>query len=203
MARGAHPSLDRAAIARAALSILDTEGARGLTVRAIAALLGVQSPSLYNHVSSKDEILDAVTELIGGEIDLSGLEDPDWRRGVAAFARSYRSAFRAHPEALALIVRRAVETEAGLATYDAVLRTLVRAGWPPGEALRCVASIDYLVLGSALVPFTGGFVRASGAYAGRYPSLAAALASAPDHAEVDEAGFELGLAALLRDGPPV
>jgi len=194
-------ALTREVIARTALGILDEEGSRSLTVRSIAGRLGVQSPSLYNHVASKDEILDAVTELIGAEIDLGGLDDPDWRCGVAAFARSYRRAFRAHPEALGLIVRRAVETESQLTTYDAVLQRLLRAGWSPHRALQLLASIDYLVLGSALVPFTGGFVRPPAEYAERFPALAGALGSSPDLAEVDDLGFERGLAALLGEDP--
>lgn len=201
MGRRSELALSREVIARTALAILDEEGARGLTVRGIAGRLGVQSPSLYNHVASKDEILDAVTELIGREIDVRGLEDPDWRRGMSAFARSYRRAFRAHPDALALIARRAVETQPALATYDAALGALLRAGWSSGEALQLLAAIDYLVLGSVLVPFTGGFVRRPAEYADGYPSLAAALAGSRDLAELDDAGFERGLAALLRDDP--
>ena len=201
MGRRADLALSRDVIARTALAILDEEGSRSLTVRSIAGRLGVQSPSLYNHVTSKDEILDAVTELIGGEMDLTGLDDPDWRCGISTFARSYRRVFRAHPEALALIVRRAVETESQLTTYDAVLERLLRAGWSPREALRLLASIDYLVLGSALVPFTGGFVRPPAGYEERYPALATALGSSPDLEAVDDLGFERGLAALLREDP--
>ena len=201
MARRSDLVLTREAIARTALAILDEEGAAALTVRRLAGRLGVQSPSLYNHVTSKNEILDAVIELIDEEIDTNCLDDPDWRRGMTAFAHSYRRAFRAHPEALALIAREAVETEPALRAYDAALGTLLRAGWSPEHALQLLASIEYLVLGSALVPFTGGFVRAPGEYAERYPSLASALAGAPDLGMVDDVGFERGLRALLHDEP--
>jgi AcrR family transcriptional regulator len=193
--------LTRSAIARTALAILDEEGAAALTVRRLAARLGVQSPSLYNHVRSKNEILDAVTEIIGEEIETACLDDPDWRRGMAAFARSYRQAFRAHPEALALAARRAVETHPALTVYDAALGALLRAGWSAERALQLLASIEYLVLGSALVPFTSGFVRAPGEYAERYPSLAAALGAASDLTAVDDVGFERGLATLLHEEP--
>ena len=194
--------LTREGIARAALAILDEEGAGALTVRRLAGRLGVQSPSLYNHVRSKDEILDAVIELIDEEIDRDCLDDPDWRAGMTSFARSYRRTFQAHPDALALIARQAVETVQALRVYDAALGALMRAGWPPERALQLLASIEYLALGSALVPFTGGFVRPPAAYADRYPSLAAALAGAQDLAAVDDVGFERGLAALLRADPP-
>jgi hypothetical protein len=65
-----------------------------------------------------------------------------------------------------------------------------------------LASVEYLALGSALVPFTGGFVRRPAEYADSYPSLARALGAPRDLAAVDDAGFERGLAALLREDPP-
>jgi AcrR family transcriptional regulator len=196
--------LTRDAIARAALAVLDEEGPGALTVRRIAARLGVQSPSLYNHVSSKDEVLDAVTELIDNEIDRSCLGDPDWRRGLVAFARSYRQAFRSHPTALSVIARRAVETDAALSAYEAVLGALQRAGWSPAMALQIMAAIEYVVLGAALVPFTEGFVRQPQEYTTDYPALAASLGAA-DLASVDDAAFEFALALLvngLKDPPP-
>jgi AcrR family transcriptional regulator len=197
MGRRRDLALTREAIARTALAILDEEGPAALTVRRIAARLGVQSPSLYNHVASKDEVLDAVTELIDGEIDQSCLADPDWADGLAGFARSYRRAFRAHPAALAVIARRAVETDVALGAYDAALAALQRAGWPPGTALQIMATVDYLVLGSALVPFTGGFVREPHAYADKYPALAASLGEA-DLGSLDDAAFELALLHLIH-----
>ncbi|RBY89213.1 TetR/AcrR family transcriptional regulator [Blastococcus sp. TBT05-19] len=201
MGRRSDLVLTREDIARTALAIIDEEGVGALTVRHLAARLGVRSPSLYNHVRSKDEILDAVVELIDEEIDTGCLDDPDWRRGITAFARSYRQAFRAHPEVLSLVAREAVETAQALHAYDAALAALLRAGWSPERALQLLASIDYLVLGSALVPFTAGFIRPPGEYAERYPSLAAALAGSPDLTAVDDDGFERGLAALLREDP--
>jgi AcrR family transcriptional regulator len=197
-------ALSRESIARAALAIFDEDGAAAVTLRNIAARLGVQSPSLYNHVTSKDDILDVVTELIDREIDNTPLADPDLHRGLAGFARSYRHAFRQHPEALAVIARRAIETDIALSGYDTVLGALQRAGWTPAAALEVMAALEYLVLGSALVPFTRGFVRPPTDYADRYPALARSLSDA-DLDAVDDRGFELALQlfldGLIRRGP--
>ncbi len=204
MGRRSDLVLSREGIARAALAIFDEDGAAAVTLRNIAARLGVQSPSLYNHVASKDEILDAVTELIDREIDESPLADPDLRRGLAGWARSYRRAFRQHPEAIAVIARRAIETDVALSGYDTVLGTLQRADWSPAAALEVMAALEYLVLGSALVPFTRGFARPPADYADRYPALARSLSDA-DLDAVDDRGFELALDlfldGLIRRGP--
>lgn len=201
MGRRPGVSLTRAQIAATALAILDEHGPDAVTMRAIAARLGVRSPSLYNHVRSKDEILDAVTEIIGDQIDRSTLDHPDWRVGMADFARSYRRAFREHPAALAVIARRAVETHQALSVYDEALSVWQRAGWSARDAMLVMGALEYLVLGSVLVPFTGGFVRPANEYSDAYPALAAALAAtahqATGDAEFDTEVFEVCLGVLI------
>lgn len=44
-------------VQEAALSLLSERGYHGTTMKQVAALLGVQAPSLYNHVGSKQEML--------------------------------------------------------------------------------------------------------------------------------------------------
>ena len=60
MGRPSRALLSREAIARAALEVVDESGADGLTMRALAHRLGVKAASLYNHVTGKDELLDAL-----------------------------------------------------------------------------------------------------------------------------------------------
>lgn len=56
-----HPSaVRRAEITNAALGLFARKGYHGTSVKDIASALGIQAPSLYNHVASKQEILDEV-----------------------------------------------------------------------------------------------------------------------------------------------
>ncbi|MFI6983190.1 TetR/AcrR family transcriptional regulator C-terminal domain-containing protein [Embleya sp. NPDC050154] len=198
MGRPSRPKLDRELIARAAVDLVDEKGMGALTMRALATRLDVQGPSLYNHVASKEELLDAITVVITREIDRAPLEDPDWRVGITAFARGYRAAYLRHPEALPVIARRPVSTEQALAAYDATARTLVRIGLGPAEAAEVSAALDYLVVGSVIETYVEGFVRPVEDYRAEYPSLADSLA-ASDPKTLDERGFETGL-RLLLDG---
>ena len=59
-----------------------------------------------------------------------------------------------------------------------------------------MAAIDFLVLGSAIETFKGGFDRPAEDYEPDYPHLASALRAAGDD-DIDDLGFELGLAALV------
>ncbi|MGP3982774.1 TetR/AcrR family transcriptional regulator C-terminal domain-containing protein [Streptomyces sp. KR80] len=203
MGRPSRALLSREIIARAALELLDQEGPAALTMRTLAQRLGVRGASLYHHVASKDDLLDAASQLINEEIDLSPLEDPRWREGIAAYARGYRQVYLRHPNMIALVARRRVEAEKALLGYDALLAALIRAGCTPAEASEVAAAIDYLVLGSALETFTAGFTRSPDGYRPAYPALADSLDGAAGHPGglrgLDDRGFELGL-ALVLDG---
>src|SRR5213075_3094188 len=61
--------LDEARVIAVALDILDEVGFDGLTVRRIAARLGVANPALYWHFRSKAEIIDRMaTHLLAGAV---------------------------------------------------------------------------------------------------------------------------------------
>ncbi|MFD4530662.1 TetR/AcrR family transcriptional regulator [Kitasatospora sp. NPDC058397] len=203
MGRPTKALLTRERIALAALQVVDEDGPDGLTMRALAERLGVKAASLYNHIQSKDALVDTVSELVNDEIDHTPLGDPDWRAGLAAYARGYRAVFLRHPNTIALLARRRVEAASALRGYDALLALLGRAGLGPADAAEVAAALDYLVLGSAMETFTAGFTRAPAAYRPEYPALADALdgsfARGGGATGLDDRGFELGL-GLLLDG---
>ena len=62
-ARARQP-LTREDLVRAGLEVLDEAGIDGLTMRSVAARLGVQSASLYWHVRDKDELLALIADAI-------------------------------------------------------------------------------------------------------------------------------------------
>ncbi|WP_354639257.1 TetR/AcrR family transcriptional regulator C-terminal domain-containing protein [Kitasatospora camelliae] len=199
MGRPSRPLLSREIIARAALQTVDEDGPGGLTMRALADRLGVKAASLYNHVAGKDELLDALAELVNEEIDLTPLDHEDWRTGLTAYARGYRAVFLRHPNTIALLARRRVEAGRQLLTYDTLLAALTRAGLTPADAAEAAAALDYLVLGSALETFSAGFTRDAAHYRPQYPALATALeASTTRGPDLDDRGFELALRLLLN-----
>ena len=71
MARPRTPLLSRDGIVAAALALVDAEGLEALSTRRLAAELGVSGPSLYNHVATKDELIDAVVDSVLAGVDVS------------------------------------------------------------------------------------------------------------------------------------
>lgn len=49
--------VNRAAICDAAMNIIEEDGASALSMRTLAASLGIKAPSLYDHVKNRDEVI--------------------------------------------------------------------------------------------------------------------------------------------------
>lgn len=64
--RGGH--LSRGSIAWAGVRVADGGGARAVTMRSVAAELGVTAASLYRHVDDREDLLDAMTDEVCAEI---------------------------------------------------------------------------------------------------------------------------------------
>lgn len=70
-------ALTRTRIVEEALRLVDEIGLDGLSLRALAARLDVQAPTLYWHVPNKAALLDAVSDAIMGEaLDGAAALDP-------------------------------------------------------------------------------------------------------------------------------
>ena len=204
MPRPRTPLLSRELIRDTALAIIDEHGLPALSMRRLAEALGVQAASLYTHYPTKDDVLDAVANLVVGDVDTSGFADGDWRTGLITWARSYRSALAAHPQVVPLIASGAGRREGFLAMADAVHGGLVGAGWPPRTATTIAGAVKYLVIGAASTPFASGFADDVQVYLDRYPNLTQAHRLAADAERIDQDSFELGLAALVGglEAPP-
>lgn len=95
--RGDQPALTREQIVRAALEILDTEGAAGLSMRRLGTRLGSGATSLYWHVAHKDELMELCVDEVLGEIYVPEPQDTSWRIGASVLANGMCAALLRHP----------------------------------------------------------------------------------------------------------
>jgi AcrR family transcriptional regulator len=214
------PGLGRDEIAAAAVRIADAEGVGALSMRRIAADLGVGTMTLYHYVKTKEELLALVNDLVMAEVVVPDDEPlpPDWREAVKVVARRSRAAFARHPWTLDITddpgfgpnsVRHFDQTLEAVSGLDATLR----------QKLDLVTAVDEYVFGYAvmdrnnrhggdpafaaeLVEYTNGLIAT-----GRYPELRrlvdelgneAVWATFEAHVQ-DDTRFERNL-ALLLDG---
>ena len=192
----ARPGVTRELIGAAALAILDESKSESeFTMRVLAARLGVQAPSLYAHVSGINDIITLVHRRINAGIDTSVLTTSEDLGDLRAMARSYLNCYRDHHVAATIIVSRAINEDYALAIYEPIAAFLERFGVPAPSIMPVMALLDYLVLGSAVEPFSAGFIGSAQSYDAEFPAIGRALRSSPSK-RIDESGFELGMAAL-------
>jgi AcrR family transcriptional regulator len=149
--------LTRDRLLSAAIAVADTGGIAALTIRSVAAELGVKPMSLYHHVANKEAIIDGIIDVVFSEIELPP-EDADWRTALRVRAHSARAALRRHPWATPFMESRSHPGPATLRHHDAVLGTLRRNGFPLILAGHAYSMIDCYIYGFALeeaaLPFT-------------------------------------------------
>ena len=199
------PRLDLDQVVQAAVALLDQVGLDGLTTRALATRLGVQSPALYWYVRDKGELLDLVADAICAPA-LAAMPahstDVGWREQAMTGMRLYRTVLRSHRDAPRLLAERPPVGPVRRRLADAAVGLVLSAGFNEADA-----AVISLLLGDYVISIVGEELRIE-AYAahgepiesptestGQFPNLARL---APYLSTVDpQTLFETGLEILL------
>jgi AcrR family transcriptional regulator len=149
MAKPARGQLSRERVLEAAVALADRTGVESLSMRKLGEAVGVEAMSLYNHVASKEDLLDGMIDVVFAEIELpsGGL---DWRTAMRRRAVSARAALSRHRWAIGLMESRASPGPATLRQHDAVLGCLRAAGFSMSLTAHAFSAIDSYVYGFAL-----------------------------------------------------
>lgn len=214
---GRRTPLSREQVITAAVALADEKGVAGVTMRAVAGVVGVEAMSLYNHVAGREGILDGMVDVVFSEISLPE-KGVHWREAMRARASSARATLGRHPWAVALMDSRRSPGEATLRHHNAVLGALRGGGFSIVMAGHAVSLIDSYVYGFVLqevgLPFStrDELEEVAGEIMGDLPAdaypylteIMGSYASRPDYAYADEFGFglELILGALGPDEIP-
>ena len=141
--------LNRERVLAAAVPLADQGGFESLTMRRLAKELGVEAMSLYNHVASKEDLLDGMVDLVFAEIELPSA-DADWKTAMRKRAVSTREALARHRWAIGLMEGRANHGPANLRLHDAVLGCLRAAGFSVEMTVHAYSVQDAYIYGFAL-----------------------------------------------------
>lgn len=186
----------------------DEQGLASLSMRALGDALGVKAMSLYNHVPNKDDILDAIVDLVVSEIQVPSASDP-WRTAMHERALSAHAVLLRHPWACGLLMSRVNVGPAMLRYIDATLGCLHRAGFSLPMADHAWNAMDSYIYGFTLhklnFPFEAHeYSKMAASYlpslsAEQYPAFRALteLVATGAHDGLHELEFGLG---LILDG---
>ncbi|WP_280435756.1 TetR/AcrR family transcriptional regulator C-terminal domain-containing protein [Nocardia carnea] len=158
--RSAAPSRDMLPLSRAnveprkrllgsAIAIADAEGLEAVSMRRLAAELGVGPMSLYRYVANKDELLTQMADEAFGELRLP--KPGEWRADLEWIARRQWQLCRRHlwlPRVVSFT--RPLPAPNMMAQTEWVLRALDGLGLSPAARMREALTLHGLVVGSAL-----------------------------------------------------
>ena len=145
----AEVSLSKQRVVAEAIRLADNEEVDKLSMRRLANELGAGVMSLYYYVANKDELLDAMIDVVFDEIELP--TDPaDWKTAMRQRAVSARQVLARHPWAITLMESRTAPGPANLRHREAVFACLRQAGFSVEMATHANWLLDSYVYGFAL-----------------------------------------------------
>ncbi|WP_119392819.1 TetR/AcrR family transcriptional regulator C-terminal domain-containing protein [Taklimakanibacter lacteus] len=143
-------SLTLERIVATAVTLLDTEGIDGLTMRRLADRLGAGAMSLYWHVDNKEAVFDLALDTVlayRGAPPRTGSQD--WRGDVVHMLEDWRASMLRHPWSASLLPRRALGPSI-LARLELLSKTLSSAGVAEADLNVAIWSLWNYVMGATI-----------------------------------------------------
>jgi AcrR family transcriptional regulator len=205
--------LSRDRILDAAITVMDRDGFDALTMRRIAAELGVAPMALYTYFRNKDDLLDGMVDRVAGDVLLPDPDANDWKHELTALAGQIRQTLLAHPGLVAVLAtHEPFRSPNVLRAIEGVLALLRRSGFDDASASNAFYPVFVYTTGFVSQEVAGpqGIVTTPGEQAeverqmrlqfealpiDRFPNV---IALAPHLARCnDDESFEFGLRCLL------
>lgn len=148
------PGLTRQAIVARALEVGNAEGLEAVSLRRLASELGVTPMALYRHFRDKQDLVNAMTEAILEEFDMTVGLSPEmsWTERIRLALRNYKEQMDARPLALPLSIAYSGEgTTSFWRLLEALLGILLDAGFARRQAIVLMRVISNLLAGYLLL----------------------------------------------------
>lgn len=204
------PVLSQNVIVDAAVRIADAESLDAVSIRRIAADLGVRPMSLYTHIERKEDLLALMRDQVNTEVLLGDELPADWRAALTAIAGRTREVVLRHRWLVSLMGFEAHASTLGphaLRHLEESLTAIRSLNLDPVTAAEVLSAVDRFVMGHVSFEMTGRDAAEASvltsAYlegllaSGDFPELAKAAAGGALEAGRSEQSFIRGLNWLL------
>lgn len=182
--------LHREDVLAGALALLDAEGLEGLTMRKLAARLGVQAGALYWHFQHKQALLDAVADALLADVTAPGPQGT-WEQRIAEFCHRLRRALLARRDG-ARVFAGTFTTKPNTPRIGPIpVEILCSAGVPAERAGWVTFTLLYYVLGYCIEEQAEAELADQGGWA----------AKASEFAEHDGSEFDRAMTATMTADP--
>jgi AcrR family transcriptional regulator len=140
------PQLTPQRIVTEALTVIAEDGVQALTMRSLAARLGVVPGALYRHVGNKQQLQDLLLDGVLAGVDFHTDPSLAWTDQLKLLAHRLRQVLEAHPGVAAILKTRDPLGPHSLALAEAFLLPLQAAGFADRQAgLAFSLLVDYTI----------------------------------------------------------
>jgi AcrR family transcriptional regulator len=156
--RGRPPSLTRDQIVEAALKLADASCLEDVSMRALAAELGVPVMTIYNYVASKEDLGELVVNHVLHPVAVPPIDAGAWDDRMRLLQRSARDAMHEHPGLS--FSRHGSSSREAMRLAEGAMAILHDGGFAPNQAVVAFATLFTFMLGQieldVLADSTGG-----------------------------------------------
>jgi AcrR family transcriptional regulator len=199
-ARSARSGLSTQAIVDTAIALADVDGLDAVSIRRVAAVLGVRPMSLYTHIVSKDELLALMANELIGTMIVEDSVPEDWREALTVLARRSFVMFASHPWLVALFTRRPRPGPNAALYAKQMAHAVESLRLPPEEMWTMLGIVNDYVRGNALrVASTGSARDLVDALSEEQRAALPEVAVLPkvEETRLADESFEIGLQVVL------
>jgi AcrR family transcriptional regulator len=140
------PRLTRQRVVAEALAVIAQDGVQALTMRSLAARLGVVPGAVYHHVRNKQQLQDLLLDGVLAEVEFDLDSSLGWTEQLKVLAHRLRRVLEAHPGVAGILKTRDPLGPHSLALAEAFLGPLQAAGFADREAgLAFFLLVDYTI----------------------------------------------------------
>ena len=200
MPRKLGPQITLEDIVSAAAAVLARDGYEGLTMRAVAAQIGVRAPSLYWHVKGKEDLSRLLFDQLIDNLDYGPLTG-DWRADLRSMAERLRAQLVGTRDITRVFPENYASGPHAIRSLERGLGLLRQAGVPAAEAMQAYAAALSFIVGWAQFEVTqraneGQKPPGDSPDFSALPNLAWALTSGDSQSGYDH-GFRYGVDLLI------
>ena len=187
--RRSQPALSRERIVTATIALLDREGASALTMRKVAAALGVHATSLYWHVDRREDLVDlAVDEILAEAASRLPSAGLPWDVALKETAQRFYSALTAHTWAAEFAGSRPLVGPNAVALSRRIIEALAALGGEEEKRAVAIRAVSNQLLGAATSAVAMRVARSGGA--GEHEEAVASAVSEADALAVENTYFD-------------
>jgi AcrR family transcriptional regulator len=140
------PRLTRERVVAEALTVIGNDGVQALTMRGLAARLGVVPGAVYHHVRNKEQLQDLLLDGVLAEVEFDLDSSLQWTEQLKVLAHRLRRVLEDHPGVAGILKTRDPLGPHSLALAEALLEPLQAGGFGDREAgLAFFLLVDYTI----------------------------------------------------------